>query len=141
MPSLSFLRDKLTVTALDDKQVSVSVILPADLLHSYCRFLDALQGFFRAADRQSSIARCEVRVNAPARVQQAEAYRAAYRKRLVTAYDAYTAQCLSRKDAMRRIVADLRAENHPWRFLEQVRSELVAAGRAGRSGRPRRRQQ
>jgi hypothetical protein len=138
MPSLAFLHDNLTVKALDDDRVSVSVVLPADLLHSYCRFLDALQGFFRTANRQGSIARCEARATSAARLREAEAHRAAYRERLVTAFDAYTAQGLGRQDAIRRIVADLRAEEHPWRFPEQVRSALVAAGRSGRPGRPRR---
>jgi hypothetical protein len=57
IPPITFLRDQLPVKALDDGLVSVSVVLPAELLQAYCHFLESLADFFRAADRQSFTAR------------------------------------------------------------------------------------
>lgn len=138
---LRFLRDKLTVEALDDDQVSVTVVLPAELVKSYCFFLDSLVGFFHTTDRHCKIARAQARFNSPGIDKEAEARLAAYRDRLVKAYDEYTAKGLNRKAAIKQIAADLRAKNHPWRTIDAIRSTLIAAGRdgyvrkSGRSGR------
>lgn len=136
IPPLSFLHDKLTVKAVDDDRFAVTVVLPADLVRSYCLFLESLSSFFRFAHRQGTIDKALV--TSGELDAEAEARKAAYRDRLVHAFDAYTAQGLDHKQTVKRIAADLRAENHPWRFTEQVRSTLVAAGRSGRPGRPRR---
>lgn len=136
MPPLSFLQDSLTVEAQDNGQFSVTVILPPELVRSYCLFLDSLSGFFRHTNRHVEIEKA--RSASSGLSQEAETTIAAYRDRVVNAFDAYTAQGMDRKDSIKQIAADLRAEDHPWRFSEQIRSTLVAAGRGGRPGRPAR---
>jgi hypothetical protein len=136
IPPLSFLHDKLTVKAVDDDRFSVTVVLPADLVRSYCLFLESLSNFFRFANRQGSIDKALV--SSAELDAEAEAGKAAYQDRLVHAFDAYTARGMARNEAIKQISADLRSENHPWRAADLVRKTLVAAGRGGRSGRPRR---
>lgn len=137
IPSLSFLRDKLTVEHLDDNQVSVTVVLPADLVRTYCLFLDSLAGFFRTTDRHCKIARAQARLESRCDLDhEAQTRIDAYRARLVKAYDAYIANGLNRKAAIKQIAADLRAENHPWRTVDVIRTTLIAACRDGYSRRP-----
>jgi len=135
-PSAEFLLDALTVTPAEDGRVAVTVLLPPELIRDYCQFLQSLAAFFHLASRKA------VNVTAAARSAQAAPERnnayAAFTARVVSAFDKYTASGLDRKEAVKRISADLRAENHPWRSADLVRSTLVAAGRGGRPGRPRR---
>ncbi len=134
----SFLLDQLTVTPLDDGQVSVTVNLPPELVKDYCRFLESLAGFFQVAHRKSRLALVASRVKSQADNQVVSLTLVAYRERLVKAFDLYTSSGLDRKEAIKRIAADLRAEGHPWRSVDLVRIPLVEAGRSGRPGRPRR---
>ncbi|MGE4545521.1 MAG: hypothetical protein AB7D06_15585 [Pedobacter sp.] len=83
IPSLSFLRDKLTVEALDDDQFTVTVVLPAELVRSYCFFLDSLAGFFCTTDRHRKIARAQTLFNSPGLDQEAQTRLDAYRNRLI----------------------------------------------------------
>ena len=57
----SFLLDSLTVKAADGGRVAVTVLLPADLVADYCRFLESLAGFFHAV-KQIGRASCRGRV-------------------------------------------------------------------------------
>ena len=132
---VNLLRDGLTVTPTEDGRVSVTVVLPPDLVTDYCRFLDSLAGFFQSINRKSSLASLEAR--SAARAPEAQAARAEYAASLVAAYDRYTAEGLSRKEAIRQISADLRAKSHPWSSADLVRRQLVASGRSGVIGRPR----
>lgn len=133
----SFLLESLSVQPADDGLVSVTVLLPPDLVNEYCRFLDSLAGFFEAVDRKSY----QVKLSSPDTLKQsqeaADALRFAFRARLVLMFDDYTSSGLDRQEATKRVAADLRAENHPWSAAHVVRSELVAAGRGGVPGRPR----
>jgi hypothetical protein len=135
-PSVEFLKDALSVTPADDGRVAVTVLLPPALVRDYCRFLDSIASFFQTVNRKS------IHATVAARSAQAAPERdhaaAAYTARVVSAFDKYAASGMDRKEAVKRIAADLRAEGHPWRFPELVRSTLVAAGRGGRPGRPRR---
>ena len=134
--SVDFLKDSLTVSPTDDGQVAVTVLLPPDLVREYCRFIDSFLSFFQSVQRKSNIATIPTRSTRPN--PDKEAALAAYTSQVVSSFDQYTTEGLDRKTAIRRISADLRAINHPWRFPEQVRLTLVAAGRGGRPGRPRR---
>lgn len=139
IPSLSFLRDKLTVEALDDDQVAVTVVLPAELVRSYCFFLDSLVGFFRTTDRHCKIARAQARLESRCDLdQEAEKRKAAYRDRLVKSYDKYVAAGLNHQESIKRIISDLQKRSHPWRTREIVSTTLKAAGRSGYTYRSRR---
>ena len=132
---LNLLRSSLQVQTLDDDRVSVTVTLPRDLVPAYCHFLESLSVFFRSVDRQSTIDQAKTKANQfdPESQQRITEYR----ERLGTAFDSYTSEGLSRQDAIKQISSDLRAEKHPWRTVECIRSTLVSAGRSGRPGRPR----
>ena len=134
-PSADFLKDSLTVTPAKDGRVAVTVLLPPELVRDYCRFLESLTSFFHTVNRKSHYASAQDRAADLSPVQSAAV--AAYAARVVSAYDRYTSEGLTRKEAIRRIAADLRAVKHPWCSPDLVRSQLVASGRAGRSGRPR----
>jgi hypothetical protein len=135
-PSVDFLKDSLTVTPADDGRVAVTVLLHSELVRDYCRFLDSLASFFQVVNRKGSYATVAARSaqSAPER----DNVHAVYTNKVVSAFDQYTASGLDRKTAIRRIAADLRAVKHPWRSVDLVRATLIAAGRGGRSGRPRR---
>ena len=136
IPSLTFLHESLTVETTEDGLVSVTVILPPDLVRDYCRFLDSLATFFGAVHRKSSISASLVRAASLAADPVARKNLQEYRELIVSAFDAYTCRGLDRKEAIKRVSADLRAESHPWCSADLVRSQLIAAGRGGRSGRP-----
>lgn len=130
--------ESISVKPAENGQVAVTVLLPADLVRDYCRFVESLSTFFTSVKRLSYLAQSAARNNAPDFRSEADKTLAAYRARLVKSFDAYTLAGHDRKEAVKRIVADLRAEQHPWRCPDLVRSELVAAGRPGTPGRPRR---
>lgn len=131
--------EQITVKPATDGLVAVTVLLPPDLVRDYCRFLESLADFFHTVDRKATLELAILRA-ATQSALHADGQRrlAEFRARLVTAFDAYTACGLDRKEAIKRVAADLRAESHPWCAVELVRSQLVAAGRGGRAGRPRR---
>lgn len=131
MPPLPILRDALSVTPLENGRVAVTVELPAELLRDYCQLLEALSGFFHVAKRRAVFAHAEQRAASLAADQQITRVRQAYRDRLAASFDSYAALGLSRLEAVKRVAADLRAESHPWAYVDPVRSELVAAGRVG----------
>ena len=132
------LSEALTVKPVADGQVSVTVLLPADLVTDYCRFLEALTNFFRAVDRKTSHAFSSVRVAAPEAIQETNRHVATYHAHLISAFDGYIASGLDRHEAVKRVAADLRAVSHPWCSLHVVQAELVVLGRGGSPGRPRR---
>lgn len=134
----SFLLDSLSVKAADGGLLAVTVLLPPDLVADYCRFLESLSGFFHAVKHKSAAELAQVRAVTAAQTD-GNANRAAYRDLLVRSFDAYLARGLDRKEAVKRVAADLRAQSHPWCAVDLVRSELVAAGRGGCPGRPSRR--
>lgn len=133
----SFLADALTVIPADDGQVAVTVLLPPDLVTDYCRFLESLADFFQVVNRKSLYALSASRVSLPEQIEDIRRYSEAYRSRLVNAFDAYRSSGLGRNESVKRVAADLRADRHTWSAYHVVRSELVAAGRGGVSGRPR----
>lgn len=132
--------DRFTIKPAPDGLIAVTVHLPSDLVRDYCRFLESLADFFHTVERKATIELASQRAAAQAAFH-AEAQRrlSDYHIRLISAFDAYTACGLGRKEAAKRVAAaDLRAESHPWCDVDLVRSQLVAAGRGGRAGRPRR---
>ena len=133
-----FLRDRLEVRSLDDGQVAVTVVLPSDLVRDYCRFLDALTSFFHTVQNKTTVAQAQAKAAAAVLDQKADEALTAFRSRVAAAFDRHTAQGLTRKEAVKAIAAELRAEDHPWRSPELVRATLVEAGRGSRGGRPRR---
>ncbi|AMV72287.1 hypothetical protein JCM30471_07740 [Desulfuromonas carbonis] len=126
------LLDHLSVTPLDDGLVAVTIHLPADLVRDYCRFLQTLVGFFTTVQNKTTIAQAEQRAKSYALNQQAQQTLAAYRSRVVDAFDRYTSQGLIRKEAIQSIAAELRADQHPWRSADLVRITLVECDRGGR---------
>lgn len=129
--------DRFTIKTAADGLVAVTVLLPPDLVRDYCRFLESLADFFHTVDRKATIELASLRAATQATFHADGQRRLGeYRARLVTAFDTYTALGLDRKEAIKRVAADLRAESHPWCAVDLVRSQLVAAGRGGRAGRP-----
>lgn len=129
--------DQMTVKPAANGLVAVTVLLPPDLVRDYCRFLESLADFFHTVDRKATIELASLRAATQATFH-ADAQRrlAEYRARLVTAFDVYTTRGLDRKEAIKRVAAELRAESHPWCGVDLVRSQLVTVGRGGRVGRP-----
>ncbi len=134
MTSAAFLLDSLTVTPADDGLVAVTVLLPPELVKEYSAFLESLAGFFQAVKRQGFYA--SVHSRAAASFSDRDAVVDAYASLLVAAYDRYTAEGLTRSEAIKRIAADLRAKSQPWCAPHLVRAQLIASGRSGRPGRP-----
>lgn len=131
--------ERMTVKPTADGLVAVTVLLPPDLVRDYCRFLESLADFFHTVDRKATIELANLRASTQATFHADGQRRLVeYRARLVTAFDTYTALGCDRKEAIKRVAADLRAESNPWCAVDLVRSQLVAAGRGGRAGRPRR---
>ncbi len=130
-----FLRDHLEVRPLDDGQVSVTVVLPSELVHDYCRFLEALTSFFHTVKNKTTVAQAHAKATAAVLDRKAQETLAANRSRVAASFDRYTSQGLPRKEAVKRIAAELRAEGHPWRSPGLVRATPVEAGRGGRRGR------
>lgn len=129
------LLDDLSVTPVEDGRVAVTVLLPPDLVQEYCRLLDSLAGFFHSINRKSFVATIPER--AASRAAEAEFAVSAYASLVVSTYDRYTSEGLTRSQAIRQIGADLRSKSHPWSSPDLVRHQLIASGRSGRPGRPR----
>lgn len=139
MTSLSpFLRDTLKVSPTDSDLVEVTVTLPPDLFVHYIQLLESLSGFFHFVNRKSKYLQARSAAASHEYAEEAQRRITAYRSHLVKRFDHYTGQGLDRKSAVKQIAAELRAEKHPWCAPELVRSSLVAAGRGGKAGRPRR---
>jgi len=128
----------LKVSPADDGKINVTVTLPADLFIHYIRLLDSLSGFFQFVNRKAKIAQLQSASSLEARAKEAKKNIDQYQVKLVELFDLYSAQGLDRKSVVKQISSDLRANKHPWSSPELVRSSLVAAGRGGRPGRPRR---
>ena len=134
---LSYLHDQLKVTPLDNDQVQVTVTLPSDLFRDYIRILDSLTGFARTLQNKSRLARSRS-IEDDFSLQEGFRLRDQYYARLVVLFDQYTAQGLNRSATIKQISSILRKEKHPWSSADLVRSSLIAAGRGGHPGRPRR---
>lgn len=135
---ISPLQDRLTVETLDDGFVAITVTLPVELVQDYRHFLESLSRFFHAVQVKGKISHAQSRAESQALDREAENNLAAYRARIVRTFDRYTSRGLDRKAAIQAIAQELRVEDHPWRSPDLIRSTLVAAGRGGRPGRPRR---
>jgi hypothetical protein len=137
-PSESFL-ERVTLTPASDGLVAVTVLLPPDQISGYINFLESLSSFFSTVNPKIKSDHLTDTAEALA-VRQEEAHRRrdTYNSRLIASFDAYTLAGLDRREAVKRICADLRAVDHPWRSFDLVASQLVKLGRGGRSGRPRR---
>jgi hypothetical protein len=127
--------DSLKVSPGDDDQVEVTVTLPPDIFRDYLNLLDSLTHFVHCINQRSRYAKATKNAQSEETRRKAQQSIDVYKARLVQSFDIYTAQGLDRKTAVKRIAADLRAENHPWRCPELVRSTLVASGRDGRKSR------
>ncbi len=128
-PVFSLLREHLAIKVCEDGQVCVSVTIPPELLRPYCLLLESLAGFFQVANRQTTIAKAQAKAVAARLEPEAQTHLAAYRSRIVAAFDRHTAAGLDRKEAIKRVAAELRSQSHPWSSPDLVRSQLVAAGR------------
>lgn len=135
-PSRFFITDNLKVEPVDDGRVAVTVTLPPELVTDYCRFLETLSSFFRVVNRKALFASLDTRTSSEEFSAEAERAISDYRSRIVAYFDSYIESGLNRKDSVKRVAADLRAESHPWCAVHVVQSELVAAGRGGKPGRP-----
>lgn len=137
-PSESFL-ERVTLAPASDGLVAVTVLLPPDQISGYINFLESLAVFFSTVNRKIKAEHLTETAEALA-VRQEEVQRCldTYNARLVASFDSYTLACLDRREVIKRICADLRAVDHPWRSFDLVSSQLVKLGRGGRSGRPRR---
>lgn len=126
--------DQMTVKPATNGLVAVTVLLPPDLVRDYGRFLESLADFFHTVDRRATIELASLRAATQAAFH-ADAQRrlAEYRAR---SRHAFMARGMNRKEAVKRVAADLRDSKHPWCSVDLVRSELIAAGRGGRVGRP-----
>jgi len=137
-PSDSFL-DRVTLAPASDGLVAVTVLLPPDHISGYINFLESLSFFFSTVNRKLKHDHLTDTAEAlAARQDIASRQLAEYHARLSTSFDAYTLAGLDRREVIKRICADLRAVDHPWRSFDLVSSQLVKLGRGGRSGRPRR---
>lgn len=138
VPSESFL-DHVTLAPAQDGLVAVTVLLSPDQISGYVNFLQSLSVFFSTVNRKIKIERITETAEAlAARQEDAQRHLDDYNTRLAASFDKYLAAGLDRKEAVKRVCADLRAVNHPWRSFDLVSSQLVKLGRGGRSGRPRR---
>jgi len=132
------LQDNLKVTPADNDQVDVTVTLPAELLADYVRLLESLAGFFKVVKRKAKYAQLRSKAASEEYAKECQERISRYYSLLVDLYDKHITSGLDRKAAIKQVAADLRREKHPWCCPDLVRSSLVAAGRRGRSGRPRR---
>ncbi|MDA3904083.1 MAG: hypothetical protein PF441_11630 [Desulfuromusa sp.] len=137
---LLHLHDSLKVTPLEDNQVQVTVTLQSDEFIHYVRLLDSLTGFLHVIKNKDRLAKAKAHYESEEYAEETGKVKAQYYSRLVASFDLYTSQGFDRKAAIKQISADLRRENHPWSSPDLVRPSLVAAGRGGRPGRPRRQQ-
>ena len=134
---LSFLHDSVKINHLEDNQVEVSVVLPSELFLHFIRTLESLTGFAQYLETQSKFHRLKQSRQSKAFDEAARVAKENYYKRISTEFDRLSAQGLKRYEIIKLISADLRKENHPWSSPDLVRPSLVAAGRGGRPGRPR----
>ena len=135
---LHYLRDTLHVTPVGDDHLKVSITLPSDHFLHYLRILESLTGFVHLLDKHAR--RQRLKDDQRLKQQQEEAAKALsrYNERVSSLFDQYTAEGLSRNQAIKQIGADLRAEKHPWSSPDLVRVGLREAGRLGRPARARR---
>ena len=135
-PSESFL-DRVTLTPATDGLVAVTVLLPPDHISGYINFLESLSSFFSTVNRKLKNDHLTETAEALAvRQEEAKSRLDAYNSRLVSSFDSYLLAGLDRREAVKRICADLRAVDHPWRSFDLVASQLVKLGRGARRGRP-----
>jgi len=132
------LHNNLQVPPAQDDQAQVTATLPYDLFSDSLRLLDSLTGFVRTVNSKAKLAKSQTDQAKEKLDREAKQNIARYQDDLVQAFDQYTSQGFDRKAAIKQITADLRAEKHCWSSPGLVRSSLVAAGRGGRPGRPRR---
>jgi len=133
----AYLHSNLKITPLDDDQVQVTVTLPSEHFLHFARLLDSLAGFVQIINRQNRVNKSKALAESLNLAEQAEQDKQRYYQRIVKAFDEYTAQGLNRYEAIKQIGADLRKEKHPWSSPDLIRPSLIAAGRGGRPGRPR----
>ena len=129
----SFLLDQLTVTPLEDGQVSVIVTRPPELFKHFCRFLDALAGYFHDALRLTQLPLSKIPATSQADDLDGNHTLAAFRDRFAYVSDLHT--------TIRFITADLSAERHPMRSVTGCRRILTrlvvaAVSRWKKNGRP-----
>ena len=134
---LSFLHDSIKINHLENNQVEVTVVLPSELFLHFIRTLDSLTGFAQYLETQSKLYRLQRSKQSQAFNETARIAKENYYKRIAAEFDRYSEQGLKRYDIIKRISATLRKENHPWSSPDLVRPSLIAAGRGGRVGRPR----
>lgn len=134
---LSFLHDSVKIKHLEGDQVEVTVVLPSELFLHFIRTLESLTGFAQYLEAQSKFHRLRHSEQSKAFDEAARIAKENYYKRIVSEFDRYSDQGLKRYDIIKRISATLRDEKHPWSSPDLVRPSLIAAGRGGRPGRPR----
>ena len=133
----SYPENNLTVTPLDDQHVEVSITIQTDYLLDYIKLFDSLTSFVRLVKNKDRIERNRAKYNSKDHEEESHQLKEQYHSRLVNLFDEYTDEGYDRKTTVKRISATLRKENHPWSSPDLVRPSLVAAGRGGRVGRPR----
>lgn len=136
--SLRFLQDDLHVTPLNDDRVRVTVVLPSEYVSQFVHLVDSLTGFAQVLSTKSRHERRQTDQHHEALKEQANHVKAEYHKLIAKLFDKYTAEGFNRTESIKRIGADLRAMNHPWRSPDLIRYSLPAAGHPGKPGRPRR---
>ena len=133
----SYPKNNLTVTPLDDQHVEVSITIQTDYLLDFIKLFDSLTHFVRLVKNKDRIERGRAKYNSKEHEEESHQLKEKYYSRLVTLFDQYTGEGYDRKTSIKKVSATLRKENHPWSSPDLVRPSLVAAGRGGRIGRPR----
>jgi len=133
----SYPENNLTVTPLDDQHVEVSITIQTDYLLDFIKLFDSLTHFVRLVKNKDRIERNRAKYNSKDHAEESHQFKKQYYSCLVNLFDEYTDEGYDRKTTVKRISATLRKENHPWSSPDLVRPSLVAAGRGGRVGRPR----
>ena len=116
-------------------QIEVTVTLPPEHLQDYVKLLQSLSGLLQYAKRQAHYQEIRSEALSQERAIEAQEQIQQYRADLVQRYDSYLDQGLGRKEAIKQISQDLKTENHPWYYVDQIRSNLIAGGRSGRARR------
>jgi hypothetical protein len=137
-PSLRFLQDDLTITPVGDDRVRLTLVLPSEYVYQFVHLVDSLSGFVQVLSSKSKYERRQANQHNEALKEQAKHAKVEYYRLIAELFDKYTAEGFNRTESIKRIGADLRAMNHPWRSPDLIRYSLPAAGRPGKPGRPRR---
>ncbi len=117
---------KLTVVDLSDGQISVTVIIPAELLSEWSSLASAASEFCRKSRRLAAISRAASPAPSLLSERDKEKNVKDYHALLSRLHSDAISQGLGRADALSFICRRLKEQNHPWRERSLVARELKA---------------